>query len=436
MYKFKGGGLTMRKKFLFLFITVIFLLGLVGCSSKNSGGGDSDKKVTIDIFNIKVETKKQLENLAQEYESKHPNVKINIITVGGGQDAPSALQAKFSSGDEPAIFMLGGLPDVEKYKDKLLDLSDMKATKEAIDGTLEGATIDGVPYGLPLNIEGFGWMINKDIFKKAGIDVNNIKSFEDFKKAVETLDSKKAELGLKAVFGFSGKEDWVVAQYSSHFTSPEFDNSLTKVYKSDNLTYKYGKRFKEYTDLINKYTVQPVLSMDYSTSVEELFANGKVAIIHQGNWVVPTLDSIDPEFSKQKLGILPFFVANDNKGLICAGPSWYWGVNKTKDEKVVEESKKFLDWMYTSEEGKKALVEEFKYIPAYKGNDVNSIKDPVSKEIYQYLLNGKNTVWAHSQYPYGWFSTALFPEFQKYLNGDINWEEFEANTSKTFKEMR
>lgn len=427
-----------RKLFRVFSLLMVVLLSLVGCSGNNSSGDKKSggDKVVLDIFNIKVETKDQLEDLTKKYESENPGVKINVTTVGGGQDAPSALQAKFSSGEDPAIFLLGGLSDAEKYKDYLLDVSNMESAKTATEGTLEGATLDGVPYGIPMNIEGFGWLINKEIFNKAGINPDEIKSYQDFENAVKTIDSKKDELGLKAVFAFSGKEDWVVNQYSNQFTAPEFDNSLTKAYESKTLAWKYGDRMKEYTDLVNKYNVQPILSLDYSTSVEDLFINGKVAIIHQGNWIIPTLDSIDPSFSKEKLGILPFYVSSDTEGTISAGPSWYWGINKKKDKEVVDESKKFIDWMYTSDEGKKAIVEDFKYIPAHTGYDIDTIKDPVSKTVYQFLSEGKTTGWIHNQYPNGWFQTGLFPVFQKYLIGDISWDEFEKTTSQSYESMR
>lgn len=426
----------MKKRFLKGLGTVILGAGLLAGCSSNGSGGENDGKLVIDVFNIKVETKDQLEAMIEKYESENENVDINLTTVGGGQDAASALQAKFSSNEEPAIFLLGGLSDVEKYQKYLLDVSDMESAKTAIEGTLQGATVDDIPYGIPLNIEGFGWMINKEVFQSAGVDPASIASYDDFVKAVETIDSKKEELGLEAVFGFSGKEDWVVSQFSNHFTAPEFDNDLNKAYEASELTFKYGDRLKEYTDLINKYNVQPILSLDYSTSVEELFTNNKVAIIHQGNWIVPTLDSIDPAFSKDKLGILPLFVDSDDQGYISAGPSWFWGINKEKDDKVVEASKDFIDWMYTSDYGKQQIVDEFKYIPAHEGYEADSIQDPVSKEVYQALLDGKSRVWAHNQYPNGFSQTAMFPEYQKYLNGDITWEEFIKTSSSKFTEMR
>lgn len=258
----------MKKNMIKGLCTALLVGGLLaGCSSGGSGG---DAGTVVDVFNIKVETKDQLEAMIEKYESEHEDVDIRLTTVGGGQDAASALQAKFSSNEDPAIFLLGGLSDVEKYQNYLLDVSEMESAKTAIEGTLQGSTVDGTPYGIPLNIEGFGWMINKEIFESAGVDPASIASYDDFAKAVETIDSKKEELGLEAVFGYSGKEDWVTSQFSNHFTAPEFDNDLQVAYEATELTFKYGDRMKEYTDLLNKYNVQPILSLDYSTSVEEL----------------------------------------------------------------------------------------------------------------------------------------------------------------------
>ncbi|WP_163578934.1 ABC transporter substrate-binding protein [Gracilibacillus saliphilus] len=430
-------------KFRLVFISFIMLASMsliVACSSNESGDNEGSSsqgdEVVVDLFNIKVETTDQLNNLIDIYESENENVKINVTTVGGGQDAPSALQAKFSSGEAPSIFLLGGLSDVEKYSEYLLDVSDMESAKTAIDGTLDGASMDGTPYGIPLNIEGYGWMINKDIFERAGVDPSTINSYDKFVEAVETIDSQKEELGIDSVFAFSAKEDWVVSQFSSHFTAPEFGNDVKTAFESDELNFEYGERMKEYTDLFNQYNYQPILSLDYSTSVEELFANDKAAIIHQGNWIVPTLNSMDESFAQEKLGILPLFVSSDTEGKIVAGPSWYWGINKDHDEEVVEESKKFIDWMYTSDKGKELIVEDFKYVPSHEGYDTDSISDPVSAEVYQYLLDGKGKIWANNQYPDGFFSEALHPEFQKYIGEKQSWEEFEDATSNAFSEMR
>lgn len=409
----------MKKIITTILLPVVILL-LAGCGN---GGSDSGKETTVDVFNIKVETKDQLEKLAKKYEETHDDVKINITTVGGGQDANAALQSKFSAGDEPDIFLLSGLSDVDKWEDSLADLSNSKLVDNAIDGSLDGAKKDGKIYGLPMNIEGFGFLINKELFKKAGVDVSTIKSYSDFENAVKVLDSKKDDLKMKAVFGFSAKEFWVVGQYSAHFTAPEFDNDMKKTYEAKSIDFTYGPQLKQYTDLINKYNVQPILSLDYSTSIEEDFANDQVAIVHQGNWVTPTLNSIDPEFVEKKMGILPLYVEDETKGKIAAGAPWYWAVNKNKDDKVVESSKDFLEWMYTDKEAKQMITDDFEYIPAYTNFSADDLKDPTSKEIFEFVSDGKYVPWIHNQYPDGFTQTQFYPEFQKYLNGDVTWDK-------------
>lgn len=142
-----------------------------GCSSNSS-------KVTIDMFQFKVEAAKALKQAAKEYEKTHSNVTINIQTVGGGDDYGSALKAKFQSGKEPAIFNIGGPQDAKDWEEKLEDLTDTNLAKKAVDNTLGAVTVKDKVYGLPLALEGYGFIYNKTIFKNAGIDASKIKTFK------------------------------------------------------------------------------------------------------------------------------------------------------------------------------------------------------------------------------------------------------------------
>lgn len=425
----------LNKKLIFgIITTTLALLGLSGCGT---GDGKSSKDVTtIELFNIKVETKTQLEDLVKKYEEQNEGIKINVTTVGGGSDTKAALQAKFSSGDEPNIFFSNGLSDTQKWLDKLADLSDLEAIQYAAEGTLNGATIDGKIYGMPNNVEGTGLIINTKIFKEADVDYKAIKTFEDFSAAIKKIDSKKEELDIDAVMAFPGKETGNIGQYATHFLAPEFDNNTTTAFESKEVNYIYGKDFQNYTDLFNDYGVQPIVSLDYSTMVEDYFANDRVAIIESGNWIVPTLDEIDPKI-RENIDILPYFIG-DLEGSVTASNGWYWTVNGTKDEKEVEESKKFLNWMYTDEEAKKDLVEKFNYIPAYTNFDDSSVAtmDYISNGMYQFLKSGNGTVWVDSSFPDGWAANNLGPDLQSYLDGKSSWSEFETKSSDSWKLMR
>lgn len=127
----------MKKQRGFLILAFIMVFGITGCGTAQSGSSD-DGSVTLEIFNIKTETAEQMDALVEDFEKDHPQIKINLTTVGGGTDATAALQSKFSSGDEPDIFMLGGLADTQIWQHKLYDLGETTLAKQAIEGTLEG----------------------------------------------------------------------------------------------------------------------------------------------------------------------------------------------------------------------------------------------------------------------------------------------------------
>ncbi|CAM3828076.1 ABC transporter substrate-binding protein [Mesobacillus zeae] len=431
--------MTKKKLFSGIFAVVLLLSVVLGGCSGSTDSKDKGSKgdVTIDVFQFKVEFKKQFEEVAKKYEKDNPGVKINITTVGGGEDYGAALRSKFASGKEPAIYNVGGPQDVKDWNKKLADLSDTKAADAAFEGTLDGVTKDGKVLGLPFNQEGYGLLFNKDIFKKAGINPEKITTLAALEEAVKTLDGKKKDLGLKAVFALPGKETWVTGLHLSNaFLAPEFDNNALNSFAAKKVEFKYGEGFKKVLDLQNKYSVQPTVSLDYAKQVEELFSLQKVAIIEQGNWTYGSIAGIDEEFANNGVGLLPIPVEGYKEDSIPVGIPMYWAVNSNKDDKTVEESKKFLDWLYTSDEGKRTVLEDFKFIPAYEGYDASKISDPISKEIYKYVENKKTIGWAFMGYPTGWGQEELGVQIQKYLSGDADWDQVVENTQKSWEKSR
>ncbi|TWT01604.1 ABC transporter substrate-binding protein [Planomicrobium sp. CPCC 101079] len=418
-----------------LFVTAGILAGCGG-GGEEASQAEGDK-VTVDIFQFKVEFKDQFEDVVELYEKENPDVNIDITTVGGGEDYGAALRSRFASGNEPAIFNIGGPQDVEDWKDKLADLSDTTAAGAALDGTLEGVTVEEQVLGLPYNQEGYGFVYNTRLFEEAGIDPASITDFASLEQAVKTLDSKKDELGLDAVFALPGKEAWVTGLHLSNtFLAPEFNHNVLDAFAADKVEFKYGDAFKKILDLQNDYSVQPTVSLDYSQQVEELFSLERVAIIQQGNWVYGSIAGIDPELADNGVGMMPIPVEGYEEGGLPVGVPMYWGVNSTKDEAVVQASKEFLDWLYTSDAGKKAVVEDFKFIPAYEGYDTSKITDPMSKAIYDASEAGNTIGWVFMGYPTGWGESEVGASIQKYLSDEASWEEVIDSAKKAWETNR
>ncbi len=429
--KKRGENMKRNKVFIgIISLLLVSVLALAGCSSKDDANKEKDNgkttgdQVTVDIFQFKVEIKDQLEALVKVYEDENPNVKINVKTVGGGNDYGATLKTTFSSGEEPAIFNIGGPSDVEEYKDYLVDMSDTESAKIALEGTLDTVTQGEEVLGLPFNQEGYGLIYNKRVFEEAGINPDEIVSFADLEKAVESLDSQKEALGIDAVFALAGKEKWVIGNHLANiFFAPEFNNDPMQAYEATTIAFEKSDELKRHLDLEAKYSVQPVLSLDYSQQVEQLFSLEKVAMIQQGNWVFNSIYDMDPELAENNIGLLPVPVEG-YEGKIPAGVPMYWGVNGNKDDAVVQASKDFLDWMYTSEAGKTAVLEEFKFVPAYEGYDAEQISDPLSQTIYEYASEGETIYgWVYPAAPTGWSENVLGAAMQKYLSGDATWEE-------------
>lgn len=162
------------KKFAGTSLAAVMLMSIaVGCAkqeqapSTGTDGAAGGKNVTLKMFQFKVEIAEPLAKLAAEYEKENPGVKIQIDTVGGGADYGAALMAKFNSGDKPDLFNNGGFSDLDKWIEHLEDLSDQPWVKDLVPVAKEPMTKDGKLYGQPLNLEGYGFLYNKDLFAQA-----------------------------------------------------------------------------------------------------------------------------------------------------------------------------------------------------------------------------------------------------------------------------
>ena len=427
-------------------ITVTALVGasVVGCSS--TGGDNASKdgdKVVVDVFQFKVEAKDALEKAAQKYEELNPEVDINIETVGGGNDYGAALRSKFQSGQEPTIFNIGGPQDVEDWQDKLEDLSKEAWVGQAFEGTLGAVSDDNGMFGMPFNQEGYGFIYNKQIFEKAGIDPSTITSMDALTEAVKTLDSKKDELGLEAVFAVPGKEKWVTGLHLLNVAlSNEFESGKES-YEAKDLEFKYNKELKDLLDLQCDYAFMPdgkkasINSVDYAMQIEQKYSTGKVAMVQMGNWAYGGINGVNPEIAENS-GILPLPLKGVKEDSIPVGVPMYWSINKDESDEEKAAAKEFLNWLYTSDEGKKMIIEDFNFIPAFKGYEDESLqpKDPLSADILKYSNEGKTMPWVFMGYPSGWGENVVGADVQKYLDGSMSWEDLVKNAQDTWAKDR
>lgn len=431
-------------------VMIMSSLTLAGCGnseSSSSSSGGNGKQVTIDMFQFKVENAKELEAAAKQYENENKNVKINIQTVGGGDDYGAALRAKVQSGEEPTIFNIGGPQDVQDWKSRVTDLSAEPWVKDCVDGLLKGVTEDNKIYGMPMSIEGYGFVYNKAIFKDAGIDVNAIKDYASLESAVKTLDSKIKSGALKskypkleAVFEMPAKETWVTGLHASNAAlSPEF-KSAENAYKAKKVDFKYKDGFKKIIDLEANYSPNAASkgklnAVDYATQVGQGIAIQRVAMIQQGNWIINDVKKVDEKVASN-LGILPIPIQGAKEDVIPVGVPMYWAINSKSSKEQQAAAKKFLNWLYTSDEGKDIVVNKFSFIGPLKSYSDMKPKDSLGQDVQKYVQEGKTTPWVFMGYPSGWGQDVLGKEIQKYLAGQESFDKVISNSQAQWEEMR
>jgi raffinose/stachyose/melibiose transport system substrate-binding protein len=416
------------------------LLLATACSNDNasgtskSSGSSKDGKVVVDIFQGKVEIADQLKALTAEYTKEHPNVTFNIETVGGGADTGAALKAKFASNKAPDLFTNGGYQDLLTWKDKLEDLSNQPWVKDAYPDALKPMTLDGKLYGMPANLEGYGFAYNKKLFAKAGI-TELPKTFSQLEDA-----AKKLKAAGITPFSVGYAEWWVLANHGLNvpFAYELKDNpNFIKELNDGTAKIEGNKYFDAYfklLDLTVKYGNKNPLTTDYNTEVTQ-FANGQTAMIQQGNWIQPMLDKITPNM---EVGFIPMPLSDDpaqsDKLMVDVPTNWViYNKAPEADKKAAED---FLNWMVTSQEGKDALSKQFKYVPAFKTIDAKAEDiGPLGAELQHYIKDGKTYSWQFMKYPDG-AGQEFGASLQAYIAGQKTKDETEKAFDATWAKLK
>ena len=405
---------TRLTSFIMSILCILSCLSLAGCGEKN--------QAQVYFLNFKPESAATYEEIAKKYEEE-TGVKVEVTTVGGGADYGAALKAEFAKGAdvEPDIFMIQGAGDLGVWEHKVDDLSNESWKSKAVNGTLDTVTVDGKVYGMPVATEGYGLIYNKSILDDAGIDPSTIDTFSKLKAAFETLEGKKADLGLDYVVSYTTKETWVTGNHTFNIPLALQENPTEYVqsYLAGTADVVNNQAFIDWMNLVEllcTYGGGAALdTIDYSAQVGN-FALGKTAFLHQGNWVAGDLKGLEVDFD---MGFVPFAVNEDTtqSGSIPVGVPMYWTVNK--DSKVNAEAKAFLDWMITSETGQKALIEDMNMIPAFTNFTIES-SDVLAQSIMEFNNAGKTIPWAFTNLPDGFTMEKVGPIFSKFAKGEID----------------
>lgn len=404
-----------------LALTLLTGCGGAGGSSdtaeKNAGGGTK----SIRLVSGKIEIDAPLKEYAKAYEDK-TGVKVTIESLGGGVDIASTIKGYLAAGNMPDLFVFGGEGEYTTWKDQFADLSNEPWVQ---DTDLAYRSPEGTVVGFPYAVEGYGLTYNKDLLDKAGIDPKSLVNIDAYKKAFETLDSMKDELGIVAVNSVAAESGQMYWSLGNH----DFGTYLATGLEKDDTTYidmlKEGKidrdrmkQYGEFVKLLFDYSDKNVLLSGTYDDQLALWAQGKTVFVHQGNWIDPSLETYGVTFN---VGMSPLaFDKKDTDGILADAPSW-WGVYK--DSKNLQEAKDFINSLASTPEGAECLVTKCGMISPFKSNTVKP-SSPLALDLMNWVQEEKTYSWQWTKAPEGFALNVSGPVFESFARGDVDVDGF------------
>lgn len=388
----------------------------------------ADDKVSITIFNSKMEVQSQFEEMAEKYAEDNG---INIEVYYSNDTVAAHLATKYSSGDPYTLAMVDAKDVYSLAKDHAIDMSD----QEWVKNTNYAIGIDDQINGFPMCVEARGLIYNADAIEAITGETFNpddYKTLDSFKELIEQLK----EGGMETPTGIM-KEDWSVG---GHFLSqvseeqPDVEEFITKLHEgeADLINNEKFNSLMDFFDVMkeNNYAKDSAIAAEREVT-EMMLAEGEIAFMYGGNWDWSVINAYD---YTENMGMMPIPQNTDdgtNEKLVGGGSKYFMidSSDTTTDEQR-QAALDFLEWLADSEEGQKFITEDCALVPAFSNNE-NEVADPLGKSVKKYADEGA-MIDNYNYMPDDHISLCG-AIFQKYLAGQMDRAEFATEIEDYWK---
>lgn len=388
----------------------------------------ADDKVSITIFNSKMEIQSQFEEMAEKYAEDNG---INVEVYYTNDTVSAHLATKYSSGDPYTLAMVDAKDVYSLAKDHAIDMSD----QEWVKNTNYAIGIDDQINGFPMSVEARGLIYNADAIEAITGETFNpedYKTLDSFKELIEQLK----EGGMETPTGIM-KEDWSLG---GHFLSqvseeqPDVEEFITKLHEgeADLINNEKFNSLMDFFDVMmeNNYAKDSAIAAEREVT-EMMLAEGEIAFMYGGNWDWSVINAYD---YTENMGMMPIPQNTDdgtNEKLVGGGSKYFMidSSDTTTDEQR-QAALDFLEWLADSEEGQKFITEDCALVPAFSNNE-NEVADPLGKSVKKYADEGA-MIDNYNYMPDDHISLCG-AIFQKYLAGQMDRAEFATEIEDYWK---
>ena len=139
--------------------------------------------------------------------------------------------------------------------------------------------------------------------------------------------------------------------------------------------------------------------------------------------------------------LLPIYIGmegEENQGL-CVGTENYIAINSQVSKEKQEASIKFLEWLFSSETGKRYVVEELNFISPFNTFDDDEMpEDPLSKEALRWMNkeDTKSVPWIFTSFPSEVFKENVGSSLLEFVQGSKDWDYVKQQIISSWKTER
>ena len=358
----------------------------------------------------------------EAYKAENPQIGTIEYEFPSSSTYWDLLKGYLSAGTMPDIFGCGVGEQIANWNEYLADLSDLESAGDLSADQVAMCSMDGKTVQVfPIHMEGWGILYNMKYLKQVGWEKtpDTISEMEQLCKDLEAA-------GIKP--------------FVHHYveTSLSLTNHLGSTWitvKDDPLGYfeelKSGKDMDlandpdlnamlDYYDLVIPYGNEDAIATDKWVGRNSFFLEEAAMVDDEGSWEIPNIMDVNPELADHVVqGMVPISDEPGKNKLQTA--TIYAAVYKDSPE--VEEAKKFLNYLASSEYATTWNQEVMGNIPGLGSVEVSENLNCLGKDVFALLQEGRThevmTPWTPDE-----VKDSLGEVWSLYVGRQIDREEF------------
>ena len=306
-----------------------------GSGSSGSGGLEIAYNLTTDDFSV-------FEDIINDFSEE---TGIDVTIYNGGDDYESAMKTRMSSGDLPDMWVTHGWSLI-RYSEYMMDLSDQEWVSNIDLGLKEVITNDnGELFILPITQAVAAIMYNKDVLTQAGVDATQIRTWDDFAAACQSVLDNTDAAPIEMCLGDGYDSYSLECIWPTLYSNEDVASNQADALKDG--SFDCEANGTEGFQMIADWYNAGFLNEDYVScqkdDVCQAMANGEGAFSLYSTEMIPSVLAYN---ESANIGILPVPASSDD------GAS-YFGIGEGnfscfgiwKDTKYEDECKQLLEYL-------------------------------------------------------------------------------------------